>query len=105
MELKKRLNLNTYEWWRNHRKVIMGSGLIILFGWYINPVIEQARLSNEKSKSIWLVIHSQNGGNSFSEKVEMKDLAQCQEQGRRWKSNSRTYLNSITRSYACIEGN
>jgi len=85
-------------------KVATFGGFFLLFGWYINPVIQEARLSNEKNNSVWLVIHSQAGGNSFSEKIEMKDLAHCQEQGRRWRSNRRTYSNFSARSYVCLEG-
>ncbi len=41
---KKRLNLNSYEWWRNHRRIVTFGGFLILFGVYINPVINNARI-------------------------------------------------------------
>ena len=40
---KKRLNLNSYEWWRNHRRVVTFGGFLLLFAWYINPVIQVHR--------------------------------------------------------------
>tara|TARA_Y100001968_G_scaffold239296_1_gene222712 strand:+ start:264 stop:515 length:252 start_codon:yes stop_codon:yes gene_type:complete len=43
MDLKKRLNLNTYEWWRNHRRVVTFGGFLVLFGFWLNPVVQVAR--------------------------------------------------------------
>ena len=40
---KKKLNLNSYEWWRNHRRVVTFGGFLILFGVYLSPVIDSAR--------------------------------------------------------------
>ena len=40
---KKKLNLNSYEWWRNHRRVVTFGGFLLLFAWYINPVIQVHR--------------------------------------------------------------
>ena len=45
-ELKKVFNLNSYEWWRNHRRVVTFGGFLILFAWYINPVIKEAAYKN-----------------------------------------------------------
>jgi len=45
-ELKKVFNLNSYEWWRNHRRVVTFGGFLILFAWYISPVIKYAENKN-----------------------------------------------------------
>ena len=36
-----------YEWWKNHRRVITFSGFLILFGFYLSPVINEAKHKNE----------------------------------------------------------
>tara|TARA_B100001250_G_scaffold411751_1_gene441138 strand:- start:1327 stop:1620 length:294 start_codon:yes stop_codon:yes gene_type:complete len=46
LDLKKGLNLNSYELWRNHRRFITFGGLLILFGFWINPVIKDSRNKN-----------------------------------------------------------
>ena len=45
-EIKKVFNLNSYEWWRNHRRVVTFGGFLILFAWYISPVIKEAAYKN-----------------------------------------------------------
>ena len=50
-EWKKVFNLNTYEWWRNHRRVVTFGGFLILFAWYLSPVIQEARYKNKCIKS------------------------------------------------------
>ncbi|KGG12794.1 MULTISPECIES: hypothetical protein [Prochlorococcus] len=104
MYWKEKLIHEAYEWWKNHRKIITFSAVLIIFGWYINPVIKQARIHNEKEKSIWLIIHSSANESSFSAKIEMKGFPQCQEQGRRWRSPKRSYLREGNRSFICLEG-
>ena len=44
MNWKKHLNLNSYEWWRNHRKIISYGGGILLFSFYLSPLINQSRI-------------------------------------------------------------
>ena len=46
-ELKKIFNLNSYEWWRNHRRVVTFGGFLILFSLYLSPVIKEARYKND----------------------------------------------------------
>ena len=46
MDLKKTLNLNSYEWWRNHRRVVTFGGFLVLFGLWVNPVIQESRNKN-----------------------------------------------------------
>ena len=36
-----------YEWWKNHRKVVTYGSFIILFGFYLSPVIKEANYKNE----------------------------------------------------------
>ena len=43
MNWRKNLNLNSYEWWRNHRRVVTFGGFIFIFCWWLNPVIQEAR--------------------------------------------------------------
>ncbi len=33
-----------YEWWKNHRRVVTYGAFIILFGFYLLPVIKEAKL-------------------------------------------------------------
>ena len=35
-----------YEWWRNHRRVLTFSGLLILFGLYLSPVVKESIYKN-----------------------------------------------------------
>ena len=35
-----------YEWWKNHRKVVTFGGFLILFGFYLSPVIKEAKYKN-----------------------------------------------------------
>tara|TARA_B100000886_G_scaffold170771_1_gene116915 strand:+ start:135 stop:392 length:258 start_codon:yes stop_codon:yes gene_type:complete len=36
-----------YEWWKNHRKAVTYGGFIILFGFYLSPVVKEAKYKNE----------------------------------------------------------
>tara|TARA_Y100001968_G_C19397598_1_gene739222 strand:- start:1527 stop:1781 length:255 start_codon:yes stop_codon:yes gene_type:complete len=47
MDWKKSLNLNTYQWWRNHRKVVTYGGLLLLFAMFISPLIKEAKNKNK----------------------------------------------------------
>ena len=35
-----------YEWWKAHRKVITFGGFLILFSFYLSPVIKEAKFKN-----------------------------------------------------------
>ena len=35
-----------YEWWKNHRKVVTYGAFIILFGFYLFPVVKEAKYKN-----------------------------------------------------------
>ena len=36
-----------YEWWKNHRKVLTYGAFIILFGFYLSPVVKEAKYKNQ----------------------------------------------------------
>ena len=36
-----------YEWWKNHRKVLTYGTFIILFGFYLSPVVKEAKYKNQ----------------------------------------------------------
>ena len=36
-----------YEWWKNHRKVLTYGAFIILFGFYLFPVVKEAKYKNQ----------------------------------------------------------
>ena len=51
-----------HEWWKNHRKVITFGGFVILFGFYLSPVIKNAKYKNT------CILLSQKGAvNKFNE--------------------------------------
>ena len=36
-----------YEWWKNHRKTITYGAFIFLFGFYLSPIVKEARYKNQ----------------------------------------------------------
>ena len=43
-ELKKVFNLNSYEWWRNHRRVVTFGLFLSIFAFYLgNPFYKEAK--------------------------------------------------------------
>tara|TARA_Y100001968_G_scaffold304507_1_gene319581 strand:- start:1425 stop:1676 length:252 start_codon:yes stop_codon:yes gene_type:complete len=46
MDFKRLLHLNSYEWWRNHRKVVTYGGFLLIFGIYLFPIIREASYKN-----------------------------------------------------------
>ena len=36
-----------YEWWKNHRKVVTYGFFIILFGFYLSPVVKKAKYKTQ----------------------------------------------------------
>ena len=46
-EIKEVFNLNSYEWWRRHRKVVTYGGFLILFSFYLAPIIKEAKYKND----------------------------------------------------------
>ena len=35
-----------YQWLKNHRRVVTLGGFLILLGWYVSPVIKEAKYKN-----------------------------------------------------------
>ena len=35
-----------YQWWKNHRKVVTYGAFIVLFGFYLFPVVKEAKYKN-----------------------------------------------------------
>ena len=36
-----------YEWWKNHRKVVTYGAFIVLFGFYLSPLVKEAKYKNQ----------------------------------------------------------
>ena len=36
-----------YEWWKNHRKVVTYGAFIILFGFYLSPIVKEVKYKNQ----------------------------------------------------------
>ena len=66
---KKALNLNSYEWWRNHRRVVTLGGFLILFGVYLNPVID-----NASEKKICADTIATNNSEAYEKALKRFDL-------------------------------
>ena len=46
LDFKKALDFNEIDWWRNHRRVIIFAGFLIVFGCWIDPMIQDSRNKN-----------------------------------------------------------
>jgi len=51
-----------YNWWKNHRRVITFGGFLILLGFYLSPVIKEA-----KYKNICIELSVKGALNTFNE--------------------------------------
>ena len=50
-ELKKFFNLNSYEWWRNHRRVVTFGLFLSIFAYYLGtPIYKEAKLKDTCAK-------------------------------------------------------
>ena len=50
-ELKKVFNLNSYEWWRNHRRVVTFGFFLSIFAFYLgNPFHKEAKVKDTCAK-------------------------------------------------------
>ena len=71
-ELKEIFNLNSYEWWRRHRKVVTYGGFLILFSFYLSPVIKEAKYKNDcinnSKKGLLSVWENKEAGKDIEEK-------------------------------------
>ena len=71
-ELKEIFNLNSYKWWRRHRKVVTYGGFLILFSLYLSPVIKEAKYKNDcinnSKKGLLSVWKNKDVGKDIEEK-------------------------------------
>ena len=71
-EFKEIFNLNSYEWWRRHRKVVTYGGFLILFSLYLSPVIKEAKYKNDcinnSKKGLLSVWKNNEAGEDIQEK-------------------------------------
>jgi len=50
-ELKKVFNLNSYEWWRNHRRVVTFGLFLSIFAFYLGtPLYKEAKVKDTCAK-------------------------------------------------------
>ena len=74
-ELKEIFNLNSYEWWRRHRKVVTYGGFLILFSLYLSPVIKEAKYKNDcinnSKKGLLSVWKNKEAGKDIEEKSDL----------------------------------
>ena len=68
---KKALNLNSYEWWRNHRRVVTFGGFLLLFGVYLSPAIDNARDKRVCAETIAI-----NNSEAYAKALRRFDLAE-----------------------------
>ena len=52
------------------------------------------------AERVWLIIDLSRG----MEKIEVENMAQCEEQGNVFKKSKRLYLDSKFRGYECLKG-
>ena len=73
MNLKALLHLNSSEWWRNHRRLVTLGGFLIVFAFWLNPVVQIAR---NKQRCIDMVrMDFINGNYEAFESLQPKEAA------------------------------
>ena len=71
-ELKKVLNLNTYEWWRNHRRVVTFGLFLSVFAFYLGaPFHREAKVKDACAK---LNSSYQITGDEAIKKLNLKEI-------------------------------
>ena len=108
MNLKKILNLNNYEFWQNHKRVITYGGFLVLLAVYFFPIVEQAR-QNNKDTIYLLVLHNlyASGSEAVSPPtwlVPMKSMDQCETAGRKLLEGKKLKGHGRYIFYDCING-
>tara|TARA_S200000501_G_scaffold261663_1_gene245591 strand:- start:283 stop:519 length:237 start_codon:yes stop_codon:yes gene_type:complete len=76
-------------------RIVLAISILFLFGF-----------QSVKAESIWLVlaVHNGHGGVSL-QKIQMENMAQCEEQGLFWKNSKRAYRGGPKyRGYECLKG-
>ena len=108
MNLKKILNLNNYEFWQNHKKMITYGGFLFFLAFYFSPLVEQAR-QNNKDTIYLLVLHNlyASGTNVVSPPtwlVPMKSMDQCEKAGSKLLEGKELKGYGKYIFYECING-
>tara|TARA_E500000178_G_scaffold337502_1_gene376758 strand:- start:36 stop:269 length:234 start_codon:yes stop_codon:yes gene_type:complete len=58
-----------------------------------------------KAESVWLVLSIDSGSRAALEKIEMKDMEQCEAQGKIYKNSERISTKSVSRrGFECLKG-
>ena len=71
-ELKKVFNLNSYEWWRNHRRVVTFGLFLSIFAFYLgNPFQKDAKVKDTCAK---LNSSFQITGDEAMKKLNLKEI-------------------------------
>ena len=78
--------------------------LLALTAGLLSPIAANA-------ESVWLVLHANDADTETFEKVEMKDMTQCLEQGKIYRTTRRINgdessqgIKTLHRSFICLEG-
>ena len=65
-----------YEWWKNHRKVVIYGGFTILFGLYLSPVVKEAKYKNQcieySTKGALTKLNKDDIGETYFEETGLK---------------------------------
>ena len=71
-ELKKFFNLNSYEWWRNHRRVVIFGLFLSIFAFYLGyPLYKEAKVKDTCAK---LNSNYQITGEEAMKKLNLKKI-------------------------------
>ena len=71
-ELKKVFNLNSYEWWRNHRRFVTFGLVLSIFGFYLGtPFYKESKVKDTCAK---LNSSYQITGDDAMKKLNLKEI-------------------------------
>ena len=80
MDLKKALNLNTYEWWRNHRRfVTLGIFLALFAGYVRGPSAKDFNIKDTCSKYFASIINQEEAARRLGLKEKDDEIRYCSE--------------------------
>ena len=68
------------------------------------PLAAQVPVTSTNTGSVWLLMRDGVMATPAFEKIEMKDLDQCEMQGALFMSSERLYRTNERRGFECIEG-
>ena len=83
-------------------------GIIVLSGNAVFKSISESTDTVEESSKgkVWLILHKGWAETAALEKIEMKDMDQCELQAAIWKAGKRIEKNTVAKymGYECLEG-